>query len=99
MEEAKLEESRPKYVTHELEGIGEIRTHSGTALSTIAGGMKYWYDKAIEAQEALSNVVGNSLDVIRHERSKSRAEGAFTATITIFTLETIALVVYHYIRK
>ena len=79
---------RPKYEDHDLPGIGEIRTHSGTALSTIAGGMKYWHEEALKAQSALAKV-----------QTRARLDGATAGAGAILIFQALILTVYHYLRK
>ena len=41
-----LQENEFTYETHEVPGIGQVKTRQGTSVAVFAGAAKYWSDKA-----------------------------------------------------
>lgn len=85
------EESDKKLETHEIEGLGGIRAHSGTALSTIAGAAAYWEKEAKTIENRVLIEAGQYVEKVSRTRWRDGFLTGAVSTATLFTAALFAL--------
>lgn len=77
--------------THEIEGIGSIRAHNGTALETIAGAAKYWETEAKRLKEEYEAFQYADTEALR----KKWRDGFMTGSVSIATIGVVVGALLH----
>lgn len=77
--------------THEIEGIGSIRAHNGTALETIAGAAKHWETEAKRLKAEHEAFQYADTEALR----KKWRDGFLTGSVSIATIGVVVGALLH----
>lgn len=78
--------------THDIEGIGSIRAHNGTALETIAGAAKHWETEAKRLKQEYEAFQYADTEALK----KKWRDGFLTGSVSIVTIGAVVGTLLHF---